>query len=245
MSTAFLTVISTFRSIFVSNRNNVICPKQLCCADQHLTQHTQAQFPIDRSGIRLNSKLIAQTVVPRAVIMWRDLVKRANPSYIFKKMKTWQNKIQPGCRATVTGSTCTWCQHVGRWRELGLLCACVGKIFRGPAESNIAECANCRFRPPFFSLSTSPNYYLVSFVSIWLSNFSPLRLFLVSLTLRKTLYLEGKLHGSSTPSGGSSLLIADSTETIRTKYDFHLDQDETKMIFIWTTLRAKGFCYKK
>ena len=37
---------------------------------------------------------------------------------------------------------------MGRWRELGLLCACVGEIYRGPAESNIAECANWRFRPP-------------------------------------------------------------------------------------------------
>ena len=55
------------------------------CADQHLGPHTQAQFPIDRSGIRLNSKLFAQTVVRRAVIMWRELVKRANPSYIFQE----------------------------------------------------------------------------------------------------------------------------------------------------------------
>ena len=54
-------------------------------ADQHLTQHTRAQFPIDRSEIRLNSKLFAQTVVRRAVIMWRDLVKWVNPSYIFQE----------------------------------------------------------------------------------------------------------------------------------------------------------------
>ena len=67
-----------------------------------------------------------------------------------------QNKMQPACRATVTGSTCrvTWCQYVGRWRELGLLCACVGKIFWGPAESNTAECATLAVfvppPPPFF-----------------------------------------------------------------------------------------------
>ena len=83
-------VIPTFTSIFFvtkfnQKRNNVICPKQLCCADQHLMQHTQAQFRIDRSGIRLNSKLFAQTVVRTAVIMWRKLVKRANPSYIFQE----------------------------------------------------------------------------------------------------------------------------------------------------------------
>ena len=88
MSTAFLTVRSDrflFVTKFNQKRNNVICLKQLCRADQHLTQHTQAQFPIDRSGIRLNSKLFAQTVVRRAVIMWRELVKRANPSYIFQE----------------------------------------------------------------------------------------------------------------------------------------------------------------
>ena len=54
-------------------------------------QHTQAQFWIDRSGIRLNTQLFAQTVVQIAVIMWRELVKRANPSYIFKKMKAEQD----------------------------------------------------------------------------------------------------------------------------------------------------------
>ena len=43
------------------------------------------EFRIDRSGIRLNSKLFAQTVVRRAVIMWRELVKRANPSYVFQE----------------------------------------------------------------------------------------------------------------------------------------------------------------
>ena len=44
------------------------------------------------------------------------------------------------------------------WRDLGLLCACVDKTYRGPAESNIAECANRWFLPPppFFSLSTTP-----------------------------------------------------------------------------------------
>ena len=35
--------------------------------NSNLMQHTQAQFRIDRSGIRLNSKLFAETVVRRAV----------------------------------------------------------------------------------------------------------------------------------------------------------------------------------
>ena len=97
-----------FVTKFDKKRNNVICPKQLCCADQHLPQSTQAQFPIDRSGIRLNSKLFAQTVVRRAVIMPRELVKRANSRYIFQEDEDRTRcKMQPAGRATVTGSTCT------------------------------------------------------------------------------------------------------------------------------------------
>ena len=49
----FLRVISTFRFIFVCNqyRHSVICPKRICCTDQLLTQHTQAQPPIDQSTV--------------------------------------------------------------------------------------------------------------------------------------------------------------------------------------------------
>ena len=113
-------------------------------------QHTQPQFRIDRSGIRLNSKVFAQTgsyeeQLSSGESLWRGQTR----AIFFKKMKTEQDATG------MFGNPGHWLNmHLmltrGRWREVGLLCACVGKIYRGPAESNIAECANSRFRPPFF-----------------------------------------------------------------------------------------------
>ena len=133
---------------FNQKRNNVICPKQLCCADQHLRQHTQ--FPIDRSGIRLNSKLFAQTVVRRAVIMWRELVKRVNPSYIFQ-----EDEDRTRCNRHVWQPSLA--QHAldaNTWAgggSLGYFAHASAKFTEARlSHCDIAECANWRFRPPFF-----------------------------------------------------------------------------------------------
>ena len=70
-------------------------------------------------------------------------MKRANPSYIFKKMKTEQDATAMfGNRHTLNlHLMLTRGPVAGAWATLKL-CACVGKIYRGPAESKFAECAN-------------------------------------------------------------------------------------------------------
>ena len=88
----------------------------------------------------------------KAVIMWRELVKRANTSWIFQEDEDmYRTRCNRHAEQPSTGSTCAWCQHVA------VSCACVDKIYRGPAESNIAQCANRRFLPPFLLCPLHPS----------------------------------------------------------------------------------------
>ena len=129
----------------------------LCRSRQHLPQHTQAQSLIDQSGVRLNSKLVAQTVVCRAVVMWRELTMRAKPSSIFQEVEDSTRcfeSLQPACRATVD-----WLNmHLVPTRGRGL-----GYFVHAPAKNTAARLSqtsqNVRmggFAPLFFSLTTTP-----------------------------------------------------------------------------------------
>ena len=102
-------------------------------------------------GVRLNSKLFTQTVIWRAVIMRRGQT-RAHLS----RRRRHEARCQTSC------STSIWRQHVwfgaGKW---GHFARAPVEKYRGLAESHIAECANARFRPPFFFCTLPPTcrYY--------------------------------------------------------------------------------------
>ena len=118
-------------------------------------QHTQAQFPIDRSGICLNSKLFAQTVVRRAVIMWRELVKRENPSYNFQ-----EDEDRTRCNWHVQPSLAQHALDANTWvggGSLGYFAHASAKFTKARLSQTSQNVRIGGFVPPFFLCPLPPS----------------------------------------------------------------------------------------
>ena len=133
-----------------------------CWSALHAARCTQAQSPIDRSGVRPNSELFAQTVVGRLLSCGESLCRGQTRAASFKKTKTCTGQDASGMPSN--RRLAQYGLGANTWRDLGLLCACVDKMYRGSAESNITECANRRFFSPFFLCPLPPSGLYVSSV---------------------------------------------------------------------------------